>query len=179
MTTISNHPRLNPTKQRLIAGFVRIILGISLILNIGLLIVAIIYILPLLLMTVILLTLLTLPLFMATSFNPTIEVREDGILVTPLVWRSRFIEWSQISHLTAHPMLKPAPPSQIPFIKKTPQDGLLIVCSKTTAGWHYRIVGVMTGYGRTPVFAISNHTHADYKQLHHELKRYLEYKDAQ
>ena len=178
MTIISNHPRLNPTKQRLIAIFVRIILGINSLLISGLLIIAVIYGLPLLMLTAIFLVALTTPVFLLTSLHPALEIREEGLYVTPLVWRSRLLEWVEISHLTVHPMLKPAPPSQIPLINKTPQEGLLIVCTKTASGWHYRIIGVITGQGLTPAFAFSNHTHADYKQLRHELKRRLTMKDG-
>ncbi len=178
MTTISNHPRLNPTKQRLIALFVRIILAINLFISGTLLVISIIYVLPLLALTVVFLLALTMPIFLQTSLHPALEVREDGLYVQPLIWRNEFIAWESISHLTAHPMLKPAPPSQIPLINKTPQEGLLIVCHKGAAAWHYRLLGIITGQGVTPVFAFSNHTHADYKQLRRELKRRLKVRDA-
>lgn len=178
MTTISNHPRLNPTKQRLIALFVRIILAVNLFISGVLLVTSVIYVLPLLTLTVFFIIALTLPVFLQTSLHPAFEVREDGLYVQPLVWRNELIEWNAISHLTAHPLLKPPPPSQIPLINKTPHDGLLIVCHKGMAAWHYQLIGMMTGQGRTPVFAFSNHTHQDYKQLRRELKRRLKVKDA-
>jgi hypothetical protein len=171
LTPISTHPRLHPRRQRLVGWFVRLTLGISLLVSSVMLVVAILNVLPLLFITALLVLGLNLPLFLLTSLHPGVEIYEEGVRLTPLVWKSDFVPWEALVYRTPHTMLKPAPPPRHPIQPKLRPEGLMIVGQQ--GAWHYRIVGIFSGFGWKPVFAVANHTHAHYPRLRDTLKSAL------
>lgn len=168
MPLISTHPRLNPTRTRLIGWFAAVVLGISFVTAVALLVLSIVYVLPLLFLTALLLLVLVTPLLLLTSLHPAVDVHDDGLQVTPLVWKSHFILWENLSHLTRHHLLGPEPTERSGQQKV---EGLMVVAKR--GKWHFRIVGLFAGQAGKPVFAISDRTHQDFNKLRFNLKKSL------
>lgn len=168
MTPISTHPRLNPLRTRLISWFAALLLGTSALAVLVLLIVSILNVLPLLLITALFMFVLVSPVLLLTSLHPAIDVHEEGLQVTPLVWKSHFVPWQDLSHLTRHRLLGP-PPTERSGKKEV--EGLMIVGRQ--GKWHFRVVGIFAGQSGKPVFAISDRTHQDFNTLRYNLKKSL------
>jgi hypothetical protein len=168
LTPISTHPRLYPTRTRLIAWFAAVLLGFAALAIVAILIISILNVLPLLFITALFFTVLVTPVLLLTSLHPAIDVYEEGLQVTPLIWKSHFIPWESLSHLTRHRLLGPPPPERS---GKKEVEGLMIVGDH--GKWHFRVVGIFAGQRGKPVFAISDRTHQDYNKLRFNLKKSL------
>lgn len=174
MTTISNHPHPNASTQRVVGCFAGLGIIFSGVGSLGLLIAGIAFGLPLLVIMIPFLIGLSLPLFQLTSLHPTITVEENGLRLNPLVFPSSFVAWDDLAEIREHTLIKPPAPSKIQkYTKREPHQGEMILAKIGKLPFHYRIVGLMSGQGFKPTFAISNRTHIEYKILRSEIKKHL------
>jgi hypothetical protein len=141
--------------------------------SVGLLVVSLAYGLPLMALMIPFLIGLCGPLLVLTSLHPGIVVEQDGLRLTPLVWKSSFVRWADLERLTEHTLLKPPPPQRRSAGKRRVeiQSGVMIIARRGALPWHYRIVGLMAGSGFRPTFAIASHAHVGYEALYKELQR--------
>ncbi|NDJ85479.1 MAG: hypothetical protein GYB66_06305 [Chloroflexi bacterium] len=168
--TISNHPHPRQRLQRLIgcftvSGMLLTVLGVA-----GLLVLGIGYGLFLMVLMVPFLLGLALPLFLLTSLHPSIAVEEGGLRLRPLVFAETYVAWDKIEAMTPHTLVKPPPPSKL---RRKAQTGVMFVARPGALPAHYRVVGMLSGHGFKPVFAISDRTHQDYEHLKQQIERYI------
>lgn len=119
--------------------------------------------------------LLLLPLTLATSATPPVTITEQGILLRPLIWSNVQLDWQDIIEVKNYPLL-PSEDSETVrrgFVgRKNYQvaGGMMVVVKQLPI--NYRVVGFFTGEGFRPVFAFTNRSHENYKQLITEFDRY-------
>lgn len=168
--TISNHYHPRPTLHRWIgrlavAGIFAAIFG-----SLGLLVAAFALGTALMILMIPFLIGLAVPLFLLTSLYPGVAIEEEGLRVIPNGLPSSFVQWEDIIKMTENTLLKPPPPSKM---RRPAHEGDMILVKVGKLPFPYRIVSLIAGYGGTPVFAISNQSHQDYKDLRRELKHYI------
>lgn len=168
--SISTHPHPQPRRQRLVEIIAALALLGVIIGTLGLLIIGIAYKLILMLLMIPFLLGLSASLLLLTSLHPQITVEEEGLWLKPLVFRRSFVQWQDL-RLVKHTLISPPPPSK--FKTREAQEGEMLQVPPSKLPKHYCIVGLIAGYGFTPIFAISNRTHLDYKILRDTLKKQL------
>jgi hypothetical protein len=168
LSTISNHPHPNYSLHRwfgrlAVAGIVAAWLS-----AVGMVLVAFGLGAGLMLVMIPFLLGLTMPLVLLIALYPGVEVREEGIVLQPNGLPSTSVAWDDVLEVTEHTLLKPPPPSKL---KRTAQQGEMVLVQPGAVPFYYRIISLIAGYGGTPVFAISNRTHVDYEALKRVLKK--------
>jgi hypothetical protein len=119
--------------------------------------------------------LLALPILMRTTITPALTVSDDGLTITPIIWKPVRVAWDDVRAVKAYPLL-PAPGSEVGLKAligakryRAPEGKLLVIPSLPM---QYRVNGFFCGEGLTPVIAFTNRTHIDYEAL---VKTVLDY----
>lgn len=113
---------------------------------------------------------LTVPLVLLVSLYPAVSVAEEGLRLQPNGMPGTFVRWEELEAIAEHTLLKPAPP---PKLRREAHQGDMIIVRKGAVPFYYRLIGMMAGYGTSPVFAISNRTHVEFSALRRTLKNRL------
>lgn len=120
--------------------------------------------------------------WMQTAAAPSLRLDDDGLTLTPVIWRPRRVAWDEIESIKPYVLL---PPSDSEFGRKAmvgrkkyraAAGYMLIIPSLPPI---YRLHGLFTGEGWKGVIAITNRAHADYEPLirtlrHHAGERFRE-----
>lgn len=121
--------------------------------------------------------LLTPPVLLLTTATPRVTVSPDGITIQPIIWKEKFIPWSEVQALKDYPLL---PPSDSEVGRKAlagrqryrAAEGKMLVIP--TLPVQYRVTGYFAGEGFTGVIALTNRTHAEYEKLIKKVTIYYE-----
>lgn len=120
------------------------------------------------LLTAIFTALLAPFILMLTTATPAVTVAPEGITVQPVVWRQRFVPWSDVTAIKDYPLL-PQPDAELSRKVMTgrkryqPAEGLMLLIPALPV--QYRITGFLAGEGFTPVIAVTNRAHSRYDVL--------------
>ncbi|MCB9438252.1 MAG: hypothetical protein H6673_14850 [Anaerolineales bacterium] len=169
--TISSHPHLNPTRQRLLGVLLRVAFVAIAAAILGMLVLGIGYGLFLMIVMIPFLLALSSSLLLLACLHPSIEVHEGGLTIKPLVFKKQQVAWEAIEEMVNHSLMKPVPPKH-QNKAKTPKGQMLLI-ERGALPWPYRIVGLLAGHGYRPVIAIGSWTHRDYDTLRRTLEKAL------
>jgi hypothetical protein len=122
----------------------------------------------------IVLFLLTPPVLMLTALSPPVTLSDDGLQVSPRIWRERFIPWDDVVAVKTYPLL----PNESQEVNRrnfvgrrnyTPADGFMLVIPGLPLP--YRIAAFFSGEGGKGIVLLSNRTHTDYDHLKKQIIR--------
>jgi len=111
--------------------------------------------------------LLAVPL-MRTALHPGISIHGDELTLQPMLWRAQTVSASALVRLLPHPLIRNNEifGRLLHGRNYRPREGCVIAVDPSTGlHWSYRLVGIISGAGYSPAFAISSTTHAAYPEL--------------
>lgn len=119
---------------------------------------------------------LTIPLLIAATLHPEIDVTAEGLYLRPMIGSVQFVPCRSLIALAPHPLIAKGAPGQMPFFlygrKYRPPEGALIVVARdANLSPVYRLVGGLAG--TRYAFAISTTAHKDYTALHEVIARWV------
>ncbi len=111
---------------------------------------------------------LAAPVLMLTAYAPEVTVSDEGLTIHPVVWKDRFIQWSDITAVKVYPLM---PHEDAETVRRAavgrnnyvPANGIMLVVPGLPL--QYRIAGFLAGERAKPVIALTNRAHVDYAKL--------------
>lgn len=112
--------------------------------------------------------LLAAPVLMLTAVAPPVTVDETGIMLKPLIWKKRFVPWSDVQAVKVFPLL----PTEEQEINRKwvvgrnnyrAAQGIMLLIPGLPV--QYRIAGFLAGERGRPIIALTNRAHTDYEHL--------------
>ncbi len=170
----TTHPR--PQQNRLIHYGAIIVSLIMLIAAILQLLLAVIVTPGMIFFLTAIITLLLIPfVLMITTATHDLTLADDGLTIEPVIWKSRFVPWSQVAAVKPYTLLpqRDAETTRRALVgrnKYQAAEGIMLVIPGLPLP--YRIIGFLAGEGGKPVIAVTNRTHTEYEAVVEHIKNY-------